>query len=125
MIDDRDREHENTSDPSPDQLQGTYASQFEEPQQQRQVQDDEYYQQPLSMQPGRQQQMAPRGQFNQQPMMQTTQVQGAGGLTESYDGLGQVIDPDDPMLDADPFGLSASMHYPTSYTSMEQQAPQR
>ena len=27
-----------------------------------------------------------------------------------------MIDPNDPMLDADPFGLSASMHYPTSYS---------
>lgn len=26
------------------------------------------------------------------------------------------FDPYDPMLDADPFGLSASMHFPTSYS---------
>lgn len=26
------------------------------------------------------------------------------------------FDPYDPMLDADPFGLSASMHFPTPYT---------
>jgi hypothetical protein len=26
------------------------------------------------------------------------------------------FDPFDPMLDADPFGLSASMHFPTPYT---------
>ena len=27
-----------------------------------------------------------------------------------------MIDPHDPMLDADPFGLSASMHFPTAYS---------
>jgi hypothetical protein len=29
----------------------------------------------------------------------------------------QLFDPYDPMLDADPFGLSASMHFPTMYES--------
>jgi hypothetical protein len=28
-----------------------------------------------------------------------------------------LFDPYDPMLDADPFGLSASMHFPTMYES--------
>ncbi len=32
---------------------------------------------------------------------------GSGGL---------LIDPYDPMLDADPFGLTASMHFPNPYT---------
>lgn len=31
-------------------------------------------------------------------------------------GLNQVFDPYDPMLDADPFGLSASMHFPTQFS---------
>lgn len=35
---------------------------------------------------------------------------------QSFDGLNPIIDPNDPMLDADPFGLSASMHFPTSYS---------
>lgn len=34
------------------------------------------------------------------------------------------IDPNDPMLNADPFGLSASMHFPTSYHSFGGQASQ-
>lgn len=34
----------------------------------------------------------------------------------SFDPGRQAIDPNDPMLDADPFGLSASMHFPTSYS---------
>jgi len=28
----------------------------------------------------------------------------------------QLLDPYDPMLDLDPFGLSASMHFPTQFT---------
>lgn len=39
----------------------------------------------------------------------------AGG--GSYRGsANQAFDSYDPMLDADPFGLSASMHFPTPYT---------
>lgn len=35
-----------------------------------------------------------------------------------FNGLNtQLFDPYDPMLDADPFGLSASMHFPTMYES--------
>lgn len=36
--------------------------------------------------------------------------------TSSGPFANEMIDPNDPMLDADPFGLSASMHYPTSYS---------
>jgi hypothetical protein len=31
-------------------------------------------------------------------------------------GMNNVFDPYDPMLDADPFGLSASMHFPTQFS---------
>ena len=118
MLDDRDREPDNTSDPSPGQLQGSYPPQFEQ-----QAQEDEYYPEPLNMQ-SRRQQMASRGQYEPQSLMQSSQPQSGGGMTAPFDAMGQVIDPDDPMLDADPFGLSASMHYPTSYSSMEPRAPQ-
>lgn len=38
------------------------------------------------------------------------------GARHPYNGLNhQLFDPYDPMLDADPFGLSASMHFPTMY----------
>ena len=33
-----------------------------------------------------------------------------------YPPMEQMFDPYDPMLDADPFGLSASMHFPTNYS---------
>lgn len=32
---------------------------------------------------------------------------------------GQMFDPFDPMLDADPFGLTASMHFPTQFSFQE------
>ena len=38
-------------------------------------------------------------------------------------GMNQIFDPYDPMLDADPFGLSASMHFSTDYGF--QHPPQR
>jgi len=43
------------------------------------------------------------------PPMTTSAVSdgGSGGV---------LIDPYDPMLDADPFGLTASMHFPNPYT---------
>jgi hypothetical protein len=34
-----------------------------------------------------------------------------------FNGMNHLFDPYDPMLDADPFGLSASMHFPTMYDS--------
>ena len=37
----------------------------------------------------------------------------------SYHATNQACDPYDPMLDADPFGLTASMHFPTQFTYQE------
>lgn len=34
-----------------------------------------------------------------------------------FNPMNHLFDPYDPMLDADPFGLSASMHFPTLYDS--------
>jgi hypothetical protein len=37
---------------------------------------------------------------------------------QGFNGMSNhLFDPYDPMLDADPFGLSASMHFPTMYES--------
>jgi hypothetical protein len=33
-----------------------------------------------------------------------------------FPSMTQLLDPYDPMLDMDPFGLSASMHFPTQFT---------
>lgn len=41
----------------------------------------------------------------------------SGGANAVFNGMNHLFDPYDPMLDADPFGLSASMHFPTLYES--------
>lgn len=40
-----------------------------------------------------------------------------GAVGAVFNGMNHLFDPYDPMLDADPFGLSASMHFPTMYES--------
>ncbi|EME50232.1 hypothetical protein DOTSEDRAFT_68942 [Dothistroma septosporum NZE10] len=77
------------------ELHGTYPPQFEQGQGH---QHGAYYEAQSGVQHGQ-----------QQPLMQPTSHPNAED--GSYD-----VDPNDPMLDADPFGLSASMHYPTSYS---------
>jgi hypothetical protein len=98
------------SDPSPDQLHGTYPPQFDPQQQPQQppTSNDFYQPPPTSGQP----QMLP--QTSNPP----------GSADGQFGNMGELIDPNDPMLDADPFGLSASMHYPTSY-AFEQPPHQR
>lgn len=93
MLDETDLD-EVDRNPSPE-LQGTYPPQFDQAQSQ---QHGTYYQPPPGVQHGQ-----------QQPMVQPTSHPNA--QDGDYD-----VDPSDPMLDADPFGLSASMHYPTSYS---------
>lgn len=41
----------------------------------------------------------------------------SGQVGAVFNGMNHLFDPYDPMLDADPFGLSASMHFPTLYES--------
>lgn len=48
-------------------------------------------------------------------MTSTPQAQSKQNVSGPF-AMGQAIDANDPMLDADPFGLSASMHYPTAYS---------
>ena len=101
---------DDTSDPSPDQLHGNYPPQFDH----HHPQTSDYYQPPLTAPP----QLTPSSQS--QPTSHPPNADGTGGPLSN---LGEMIDPNDPMLDADPFGLSASMHYPTSYSF--EQPPQR
>jgi hypothetical protein len=42
---------------------------------------------------------------------------GPGQASAVFNGMNHLFDPYDPILDADPFGLSASMHFPTLYES--------
>jgi hypothetical protein len=72
-------------------LHGSYPPQF----------DPAHYQQAHGMQPGQQQQMTPQSQFDQPPLAPSTTIPAAGGSFGA--------DPSDTSLEADPFGLSASM----------------
>ena len=89
---------DDNSDPSPDRLNAAYPPQFD----QMNPATSDYYRPSINV-PA---QMPPP----------SANPDGQGGQFG-----GDMIDPNDPMLDADPFGLSASMHYPTSY-SFEQSA---
>jgi hypothetical protein len=72
---------------------------------------------PTSQQMGQQQ--ALNQQPSQQPQQQQSQPQlghQMGGNPQGYNSMTQLLDPYDPMLDMDPFGLSASMQFPTQFS---------
>ena len=101
---------DDNSDPSPDQLHGNYPPQFDH----HHPPATDYYQAPMSAPP----------QMNPQPQLPpTSHPPNSDGPGGQFGNIGEILDPNDPMLDADPFGLSASMHYPTSYSF--EQPPQR
>lgn len=50
------------------------------------------------------------------PQNETNQVAG-GGIFGGMNTSHFLNDPYDPMVDSDPFGLTASMHFPTMYDS--------
>ena len=60
--------------------------------------------------------MTPQYEQQQQQHLAQGQQQGSESESSAYASIPHMIDPNDPLLDADPFGLSASMHYPTSYS---------
>jgi len=69
------------------------------------------------------QQMGQQRALNQQPQQQPQQRQSLpqlghqmGGHPQGYSSMTQLLDPYDPMLDMDPFGLSASMQFPTQFS---------
>ena len=99
------------SDPSSNRLHGQYAPQ--PPFDHHHQPTSGYYQAPMSVSSGHQEYQVPP----------TSQPASGIGVIGQFSDVGEVIDPNDPMLDADPFGLSASMHYPTSYSF--EQAPHR
>jgi hypothetical protein len=65
-----------------------------------------------------------RHQMNQQPPLNQHQQLGQqqhglhmSGTPQGYHSMTQLLDPYDPMLDMDPFGLSASMQqFPTQFS---------
>ena len=58
-----------------------------------------------------------QAQFGQQPQQQPPDMR--VGAMQQGDPNAQAFDPFDPMLDADPFGLTASMHFPTPFSFQE------
>ncbi|KAI9692231.1 MAG: hypothetical protein M1822_006461 [Bathelium mastoideum] len=70
-----------------------------------------------------QQQIIPPGQ--PPPFAQQHHASVSGGETgPAFGAVNQLFDPFDPLVDSDPFGLSASLHFPTQY-QYEQQQQQR
>jgi len=65
--------------------------------------------------PTPQQQMSQQQALNQQQQQQQLGHQ-IGGHAQGYNSMTQLLDPYDPMLDMDPFGLSASMQFPTQFS---------
>lgn len=110
--DDDPSDPDNNLETHPHGLQGAYPPQQMQYEQQQQPPSAPGYA------PYAQQQhapaMPPPGQQQMSPQYEQPQQGRQGG--EPYGALPGMIDPNDPMLDADPFGLSASMHYPTSYS---------
>ncbi len=70
-------------------------------------------------QPPMQQMQAMQQMQPMQPMQPPLTSQAMDPNNAAYTGLQPGFDPYDPMLDADPFGLSASMHFPTQFTFQE------
>ena len=54
-----------------------------------------------------------------QPMHPPAVTQIAEPNQTAMGEINQPFDPFDPLLDADPFGLTASMHFPTQFTFQE------
>ena len=71
-------------------------------------------------------QMPPHGAEQQLGVQGSPSVGAPSASTPSSHGypgaMGQTFDPFDPMLDADPFGLTASMQFPTQFTYDRSQA---
>lgn len=77
-----------------------------------------------ALQAGQQMSMGMQGQpsiplHSSHPMHQTPNNHGMDQNNATYGVVNPGFDPYDPSLDADPFGLTASMHFPTQFTFQE------
>ena len=89
------------------------------------------YPQTFNQQPASTSQQMPMGMQSQPPVQQMQSMQQMQPMqppptsqamdpnNPTYSGMNPGFDPYDPMLDADPFGLTASMHFPTQFTFQE------
>lgn len=66
------------------------------------------------------QQLTPHSQDEPTQFATTSAQAHPSDMLDAYGNFAHMIDPDDPMLDADPFGLTASMHYSTTYSHEQQ-----
>ena len=66
----------------------------------------------------------PMGLQGQPPMASTGATQTGDPNGPVFGAANQLFDPYDPMLDADPFGLTASMHFPTPFNYEQSQQRQ-
>lgn len=72
------------------------------------------YPEPLPQtQPQINSQQIPQAQLGHQGQNQNVSM---GENSQGYPSMTQLLDPYDPMLDMDPFGLSASMQFPSSFS---------
>jgi len=126
MLDHPDQDpQDELSNSSPNQLHGDYPPQQFDPSSytpQQPPGGGEAYEQSMGM-ASMQQQQQQHLQFEQAHMGPALLHRHASSGPPYDQAMGPMIDPHDPMLDADPFGLSASMHYPTSYSSLDHQPP--
>jgi hypothetical protein len=61
-------------------------------------------------------QSSPQSLNRQQQLGQQTAGLPLPGTSQGFSSMTQLLDPYDPMLDMDPFGLSASMQFPTQFS---------
>jgi len=61
------------------------------------------------------------GLQGQPPMVELGSSQAGNPSGAVFGAVNQLFDPYDPMLDADPFGLTASMHFPTPFNYEQSQ----
>jgi hypothetical protein len=62
------------------------------------------------------QQTSPQALNPPQQLGQQTPGLQLGSSGQGFSSMTQLLDPYDPMLDMDPFGLSASMQFPTQFS---------
>ncbi|CAD6442707.1 cc3c6c69-0743-4d6a-91dc-2d46e560208f [Sclerotinia trifoliorum] len=102
----------------------SFQTHIEQLEQEYDAQADMVDDQPEIAGPGPYPEPVPAGQLNQLQGNQPQQLghpphsQGMHGenATQAYNPMTQLLDPYDPMLDMDPFGLSASMQFPTQFS---------
>ena len=83
---------------------------------------DHLYGGPANHHNHRHQQSSGQRHYEQVSNVQSPNTESSGMHSEDRESdqlgsISQMIDPNDPILNADPFGLSASMHYPTNYSN--------